>query len=149
MDCTDVEALAAFKHGIRDEWLAQHLGQEKPKIMAALTALMTRFCAGEDSWLARRSNSTSDPGISEARDENGRPRRTKNKHLTWSTPDSVVPNPVNGKSHSRQIETDHRILTRYWIGPARFMAPPLNQSITPTGAAGFLNKSASLMPNTR
>ena len=30
--------------------------------MSALTALMTRFCAGEDNWLARRSNSASDPG---------------------------------------------------------------------------------------
>ena len=36
-----------FKHNIRDEWLARHLGQEKPKSMAALTVLMTRFCAGE------------------------------------------------------------------------------------------------------
>ena len=50
VDCPDAEALAAFKHGVRDEWLARHLGQEKPKSMAALTTLMTRFCAGEDSW---------------------------------------------------------------------------------------------------
>ena len=49
VDCPDAEALAAFKHSIRDEWLARHLGQEKPKSMAALTALMTHFCAGEDS----------------------------------------------------------------------------------------------------
>ena len=49
VDCLDAEALAAFNHNIRDEWLTQHLGQEKPKSMAALTALMTRFCAGEDS----------------------------------------------------------------------------------------------------
>ena len=31
VDCPDAEALAAFKHNIRDEWLAWHLGQEKPK----------------------------------------------------------------------------------------------------------------------
>ena len=38
---------------MRDEWLARHLGQEKPKSMAALTTLMTRFCAGEEAgWLA-------------------------------------------------------------------------------------------------
>ena len=49
VDCPDAEALAALKHNIRNEWLAQHLGQEKPKSMAALTSLMTRFCAGEDS----------------------------------------------------------------------------------------------------
>ena len=45
--------------------------------MTALTALMTRFCAGEDSSLARRSNSASDPGTSEIRDGNGKPRRSK------------------------------------------------------------------------
>ena len=59
--------------------LARHLGQEKPKSMAALTALMTLFCAGEDSWLAHRSNSTSDPSTSEPRDGNGKPRGNKHK----------------------------------------------------------------------
>ena len=77
VDCPDAEALAAFKHSIRDEWLARHLGQEKPRTMAALTSLMTRFCAGEDSWLAR--SGTSDPSTSEVRDGNGKPRRNKNK----------------------------------------------------------------------
>ena len=71
VDCPDAEALAAFKHSVRDEWLARHLGQEKPRTMAALTSLMTRFCAGEDSWLAR--SSTSDPSTSEVRDGNGKP----------------------------------------------------------------------------
>ena len=42
VDCPDAEALAAFKHNFHDEWLARHLGQEKPKSMAALTTLMTR-----------------------------------------------------------------------------------------------------------
>ena len=37
--CTDAESLAAFKHNVRDEWLARHLGQEKPRTMAALTSL--------------------------------------------------------------------------------------------------------------
>ena len=45
--------------------------------MTALTALMTRFCAGEDNWLARKSNNASDPGTSEIRDGNGKPRRSK------------------------------------------------------------------------
>ena len=76
VDCPDAEALAAFKHSVRDEWLARHLGQEKPRTMAALTSLMTRFCAGEDSWLARCS--TSDPSTSEVRDGNGKSRRSKN-----------------------------------------------------------------------
>ena len=78
VDCPDAEALAAFKNSIRDEWLARHLGQEKPRTMAALTSLMTRFCAGEDSWLAR--SSTSDPSTSEVRDGNGNPQHNKSKH---------------------------------------------------------------------
>ena len=45
--------------------------------MAALTSLMTRFCAGEDSWLARCS--TSDPSTSEVRDGNGKSRRRKDQ----------------------------------------------------------------------
>ena len=47
--CPHAEAIAAFKHSIRDEWLDRQLGQDKPRIMAALTSLMTHFCAGEDS----------------------------------------------------------------------------------------------------
>ena len=60
--------------------------------MAALTALMTRFCTGEDSWLAHRSNFTSDPGTSEARDNNGKPRRNKHKRQNNSegTQDTTV-----------------------------------------------------------
>lgn len=69
----------AFKHNIRDEWLARHLGQEKPKSLAALTTLMTRFCAGEDSWLAHSNSTSSKPGISKARDSNGKPRRNRHK----------------------------------------------------------------------
>lgn len=80
VDCLDVEALATFKHNVRDEWLARHLGQEKPRTMAALTSLMTRFCAGEDSWLARCS--TSDPSTSEVRDGNGKPRCRKDQRRT-------------------------------------------------------------------
>ena len=77
VDCPDAEALAAFKHSVRDEWLARHLGQEKPRTMTTLTSLITRFCAGKDSWLAH--SSTSNPGTSEVRDGNGKPRRNKSK----------------------------------------------------------------------
>jgi hypothetical protein len=48
--------------------------------MTALTALTTRFCAGEDNWLARKSNNASDPGTSEIRDGNGKPRRTEHNN---------------------------------------------------------------------
>ena len=79
LDCPDAEALAAFKHNIRDEWLARHLGQEKPKSMAALTALVTRFCVGEDSWLAHSNNMTKNPGRSDTRDISGRSRGNQQK----------------------------------------------------------------------
>ena len=79
IDCLYAQALAAFKHSICDEFPARHLGQEKPKSMAALMMLMTRFCAGEESWLARSNNNSSKPSTSEARDSNGKPRRSKHK----------------------------------------------------------------------
>ena len=74
VDCPDAEALAAFKHSVQDEWLARHLGQEGPKSMTALTALMNRFCTGEDNWLAHKSNDASGPGTFEIRDCNSKPR---------------------------------------------------------------------------
>ena len=57
----------------------------------ALTSLMTRFCAGEDSWLAR--SSTSDPGTYEVRDGNGKPRRSKRKRRdNEDSPDNTAVN---------------------------------------------------------
>ena len=47
--------------------------------MAALATLMTRFCVGEDSWLARRNNMTKSPGNLDIKDNNGRSRRNKHK----------------------------------------------------------------------
>ena len=47
--------------------------------MAALTTLMTRFCTGEDNWLARSNNMTKNPGNSDTRDSSGRSRRNKQK----------------------------------------------------------------------
>ena len=61
--------------------------------MAALTALMTRFCAGEDSWLAHSSNSASEPGTSEARNSNGKPRR--NRHKRRNNGDNAEDTSVN------------------------------------------------------
>ena len=60
--------------------------------MAALMALMTRFCVGEDSWLARSNKNTSEPGTKEARNRNGKPRRNKHKRRSNSgnTDDTVV-----------------------------------------------------------
>ena len=46
--------------------------------MAALTTLMTCFCVGEDSWLAR-SSTTPHSGTSDVRDNNGKLRRNRHK----------------------------------------------------------------------
>ena len=71
--------------------LVRHLSQEKPRTMAALTSLMTRFCAGEDSWLARCS--TSDPSTFEVRDGNGKPRCSKDQCRTkGNSPKSAAVN---------------------------------------------------------
>ena len=47
--------------------------------MEALTSLMTRFCASEDSWLARSNNLNKNSGSPDIKDRNGRSRRNKNK----------------------------------------------------------------------
>ena len=103
-DCPDAEALAAFKHNIRDEWLARHLGQEKPKSMAALTTLMTRFCAGEDSWLARSNNISKNHGTSDTKDGNSRSRRNKHKRRINSenTEDTAVNARFKGSKPSQR-----------------------------------------------
>ena len=56
--------------------------------MTSLTALMTRFCAGEDNWLAHKSNNASDLGTSEIRDGNGKPRL--NEHKSRSNNERLV-----------------------------------------------------------
>ena len=60
--------------------------------MAALTTLMTRFCAGEDSWLARSNNMSKNRGTSDTKDGNGRSRRNKHKRRINSenTEDTAV-----------------------------------------------------------
>ena len=43
---------------------------------------MTRFCAGEDSWLARSNNTSRNPDTSDTKDVNGRQRRTDQSAAT-------------------------------------------------------------------
>ena len=60
--------------------------------MAALTTLMTRFCAGEDSWLARSNNISKNHGTSDTKDGNSRSLRNKHKrHINSdNTEDTAV-----------------------------------------------------------
>ena len=129
----------------------------EPKSMAALTALMTHFCVGEDSWLARSNNTASNPGTSEARDSNGKPRRNKHNgrkmvitpKTRQSMPNSVALSPVSGKSHSKRTVQDRPVWTAYSTVHAKFMAPQEHQPIIPTENAGSSNKPAGQVPKTR
>ena len=109
VDCPGAEALAAFKHSVQDEWLARHLSQEGPRSMTALTALMTRFCVGEDNRLDRRSNRPATRALLKSKTavaSHVEANTTvamimKDQATQRSTPDSAIPSSVNGKSHSR------------------------------------------------
>ena len=72
--------------------------------MAALTALMTRFCAGQDSWLARNNNHASEPGTSEARNNSGKPRRNRHKRRNNgdNTDDTAVNAGFNGSKSGQR-----------------------------------------------
>ena len=148
MDCLDAEALAAFKHNIRDEWLTRHLGQEKPKSMAALTTLMTRICAARIAgWLAATTHQEilviQMPKIATAShvatDTSATTRATTQK-TRQSMPDSVALNPVSGKSRSRKAIRARPSWTAYSIVHVKFTAPPINQPTTPTENVGCLNR---------
>ena len=109
VDCPDAEALEAFKHNIRDEWLAWHLGQEKPKSMADLTTLMTRFCVGEDSWLAHSNNISKNHGTSDTMDGNSRSRRNKQKRRINS--ENTEDTTVNAGFRASESGINYRILS--------------------------------------
>ena len=151
VDCPDTEALGAFMHIISSEWLARHLAQEKPKSMLALTALMTRFCAGEDSWLARSNNNTSEPGTSEARNSNGKPRC--NMHKRRSNGDNTEDTTVNAGFSGSKSGQRKKPFKRSNPGPSsldhildrscQIHGTPKNQPTTPIENAGCSNRPAS------
>ena len=72
--------------------------------MAALTTLMSRFCAGEDSWLARSNNNASEPGTSEAKNSNDKPRRNRHKHRSNgdNTDDTTVYAKFSGSKYGQR-----------------------------------------------
>ena len=131
--------------------LARHLGQEKPKSMAALTSLMTRFCTGEDSWLARSNNLSKNSGSPDTKDHNGRWCRNKNKRRVNgdNTEDTAVnagfrgSKPGQQKSHSKELPRVRPIWTKYSTARARYTAPPKSHLITPTGTVGYSSRQAS------
>ena len=82
--------------------------------MAALTTLMTRFCAGEDSWLVATSHPKTQaiqtPGIATAShdeiDTSVAIMATTPK-TRQSMPDSEALNPDSGKSHLKETVRAH------------------------------------------
>lgn len=115
VDCPDAEALEAFKHSVRDEWLARHLGQEGPKSMTALTALMTRFAREktasslvEATAPTPRAHPKSETATASLDEANTTVAMIMKDHATQrSMPDLAIPSPANERSHSRRIETNH------------------------------------------
>lgn len=77
VDCNDVEATATFKHDSNDEFLSWDFCHFKAKIMLDLMEMMTRFCAGEDTWLAKKMVVEKTPGPSDTKDGNGKSRRNR------------------------------------------------------------------------
>ena len=85
--------------------------------MTALTALMTRFCAGKTAGSlveaiapATRSLPKSETGMASHDEANTTVAMIMKDHATQRlTPDSAIPSLVNGKCHSRRTETDHPI----------------------------------------
>ena len=61
--------------------------------MAAFTALMTRFCAGEDSWLAHSKNNASDAGTPEAK--NSKDKSRCNRYKRRNNNDNIEDMTVN------------------------------------------------------
>ena len=58
-------------------------------------------------------------------------------------PDSEATNPVNGKSHSKEILRARPVWTEFSTACARYMAPPKGQPITPIGIVGCSSRQAS------
>ena len=113
VDCLDAEALAAFKHSICDEWLARHLGQEKPRTMAALTSLMTAFAQVRTAgWPIEAPATQAHPKLGMATGSHGAIKtngktRKRVRTTQQSTPDLGALGPVNERSHLKAAKRDH------------------------------------------
>ena len=125
--------------------------------MAALTTLMTRFCTGEDSWLARSNITSRKPGTSVARDSNGKPRR--NRHKRRNNGDNTEDMAVNAGFSGVKPDQRKKPFKRNNPGPSsldRILDRPCQIHDTPDKPANHTNRecwvfkqAASLIPKTR
>ena len=119
--------------------------------MEALTSLMTRFCAGEDSWLARSNNLSKNAGSSDTKDRNDRLRRNKNKRCINgdSNEDTAVnagfrgSKPGQWKKPFKRTTPARPIWTEYSTAPVKYMEPPKSQLTTPTEMVGYSSRQAN------
>ena len=63
--------------------------------------------------------------------------------IRQSTPDSEAPNPVSGKSHSKELLRVRPTWTEYSTAHARYTTPPKSQLTTPIGTVGYSSRQAS------
>ena len=116
---------------------------------------MTRFCAGEDSWLARCS--TSDPSTSEVRDGNKKPRRSKERRrFKDNSPKSTTVNAGFKSSRQNQkkpppkiIGTSYLTSTKSWTKYAKSTVLPGSLQTIPTEIVGSSSNPENSTPNTR
>ena len=103
---------------------------------------MTHFCAGEDSWLAHRSNGTSDPGTSEVRYDNGKPRR--NKHKRRSNNENTEDTAANARFSGSKPDQQKRPFKGNKDGPSslnRILDRPCQIHGTPDKPANHTNRN--------
>ena len=123
--------------------------------MAALTSLMTRFCAREDSWLAR--SNTSDPSTSKLRDGNEKPRRNKEqRRIKDNSPMSTAVNARFKSSRQNQKKpppkmtgTSYLTSTKSWTKYVKSTVLLGDLQTTPTEIDGSSSSPENSMPNTR
>ena len=84
--------------------------------MAALTSLVTCFCAGEDSWLACSNNLTKNSGSSDTKDSNGRSRR--NKHKRRINGDNTKDTAINAGFRGSKPGQQKKSFKRNTLGPS-------------------------------
>src|SRR4051812_26100772 len=84
--------------------------------MAAFTTLMTRFCAGEDSWLAHSNNMSKNPGTSDTKDSNG--RSCRNKHKRRINNDNIEDTAVNARFRGSKPGQRKKPFKRSTRGPS-------------------------------
>ena len=119
--------------------------------MAALTSLMTLFCAGEDSWLARSNNLSKNAGSPDTKDRNGRLCRNKNRRRINgdSNEDTAInarfrgSKPGQRKKPFKEPLLARPIWTEYSTAPVKYMEPPKSQLTTPTEIVGYSSRRAN------